>query len=39
MIRVYCHPTSNSAKTALFLGETWLLRRLSGDETSHRMAR
>ena len=39
MIRFYYHSTPNPAKIALFLGETGLLRRLSDNETSHRIAR
>jgi GST-like protein len=39
MIRFYYHPTPNPAKIALFLGETGLLRQLSDNETSHRIAR
>jgi hypothetical protein len=33
MIRFYCYPTPNSAKIELFLGETWLLRRHSRNES------
>ena len=39
MIRFYCYPPPNSAKIALFLGETWLPRRPSHNDTSHRMTR
>ena len=39
MISCYYHPTPNPAKIALFLGETGLLRRLSDNGTSHRIAR
>jgi len=39
MIRFYYHLTLNPAKIALLPGETGLLRRLSDNETFHRIAR
>jgi hypothetical protein len=39
MIRCYYDPAPSPAKIAPFLGETGLLRQLSDNETSHRIAR